>query len=169
MARRDSATGASTPALRALTEASVEFVTHAYSHDPRAISTGALSYGLEAAAALGVDADRVFKTLITEVDSQLTVAVVPVTTQLDLKALARARDGSRAALAEVATAERVTGYLAGGISPFGQKRPLPTVVDESALMFDTVYVSAGRRGLDVEVTPDTLIELTEATVADIAR
>lgn len=153
-----------TPATVALTRAGVEFTLAAYDHDPRAAS-----YGLEAADALGVDPAVVLKTLLATVDGRLAVGIVPVQAQLDLKALARALGGSRAVMAEVADAERATGYVAGGISPFGQKRAHPTVVDESALGHDQVYVSAGRRGLDVAVAPADLVEVTGATVAPISR
>jgi Cys-tRNA(Pro)/Cys-tRNA(Cys) deacylase len=146
----------------------VKFDLHEYHHDPRAAS-----FGLEAAQALadelGVDPDRVFKTLLASLDGHLVVGIVPVTLQLDLKALARALGGSRATMADVAAAERATGYVAGGISPFGQKRPHPTAVDETALLWETVYVSGGRRGLDLEVAPTDLVEVTGATVADISR
>jgi Cys-tRNA(Pro)/Cys-tRNA(Cys) deacylase len=153
-----------TPATVALTRAGVAFTLAAYDHDPRAAS-----YGQEAAEALGVDPAVVLKTLLATVDGRLAVGIVPVRAQLDLKALARALGGSRAVMAEVADAERATGYVAGGISPFGQKRAHPTVVDESALGHDEVYVSAGRRGLDVAVAPADLVEVTGATVAPISR
>ena len=153
-----------TPATVALRSAGVAFREHAYAHHP-----GAPSFGLEAAAALGVESDRVFKTLLAEVDGTLTVAVVPVGGQLDLKLLAAARGGKRARIAPVADAERATGYVAGGISPLGQRRQLPTVVDATALDFPTVYVSAGRRGLDVELAPADLVRLTAAQVAPVGR
>ena len=153
-----------TPATVALTRAGVEFALHEYHHDPRATS-----FGQEAADALGVAPERVFKTLLAEVDGRLTVAVVPVSGQLDLKALARAVGGSKAAMADVAAAQRATGYVVGGISPVGQKRQLPTVVDESALTQPTVFVSGGRRGLDLELTPADLVRATEATTARIGR
>jgi Cys-tRNA(Pro)/Cys-tRNA(Cys) deacylase len=153
-----------TPATVALTAAGIAFTLHEYVHDARAAS-----FGLEAAEALGVDPACVFKTLMVTVDGVLTVGVVPVSGQLDLKALARARGGSKAAMAEVAAAERATGYVAGGISPVGQKRAHPTVVDESALGFDTVYVSGGRRGLDLGIAPADLVAVTGATVAAIGR
>jgi Cys-tRNA(Pro)/Cys-tRNA(Cys) deacylase len=159
---------AGTPAIVTLTEAGVTHTVRAYRHDAVAHERG-LSYGLEAAAALGFDPRRVFKTLVAEVDGALTVAVVPVTAQLDLKALAGAVGGKRAAMAEVAAAERATGYVAGGISPLGQRRRLATVVDESALRLPTILVSAGRRGLDVELAPDDLVRLTGARTAAIAR
>lgn len=153
-----------TPATVALTRAGVEFVLHAYQHDPRAAS-----YGLEAAEALGLPAERVFKTLLADVDGRLAVGIVPVSGQLDLKALARALGGSRAAMADQAAAERATGYVVGGISPFGQKKRLPTVLNASALGHGTVLVSAGRRGLDLEVSPADLVRVLEATTARIGR
>jgi Cys-tRNA(Pro)/Cys-tRNA(Cys) deacylase len=152
-----------TPAVRALEQAGVDHVLHPYEHDPRSDS-----YGLEAADALGVDPARVFKTLLVDVDGSLVVGIVPVSARLDLKALARAAGGRRASMAEPAAAQRATGYVLGGISPFGQKRPHPTVVDTSALTHVTVLVSAGRRGLDVEVSPADLVALTAATTAAIA-
>jgi len=153
-----------TPATVALTRAGVAFALHEYTHDPRATS-----YGLEAADALGLDPARVFKTLLASVDGSLTVAVVPVSGQLDLKALARALGGSRATMADQAAAERATGYVAGGISPIGQKRRHPTVVDSSALDHATVFVSAGRRGLDLEISPADLVRITEAIVDRVGR
>lgn len=123
------------------------------------------NYGALVAAALGVAPERVFKTLVTEVDGALTVAVVPVTGELDLKALAAAVGGKRATLAERVAAERATGYVRGGISPLGQRKRLPTVLDAAALAHPTVYVSAGRRGLQVELDPADLIALTDARTA----
>jgi len=155
---------AGTPATVALTRAGITWTPHVYDHDP-----AAASYGLEAAAALGVDAERVFKTLVASVDGKLAVAVVPVTGQLDLKALATAVGGKRAEMADPAAAERTTGYVRGGISPLGQRKALPTVVDESATTYDTVFVSGGRRGFDVELAPMDLVRLTSARVAAIAR
>lgn len=161
-----------TPATVALDRAGIDYVVRAYEHDPRTES-----YGLEAARALGVDPARVFKTLLASLDpatgsghrAQLVVAVVPVAGRLDLKALARALGGSKAVMAEVAAAERATGYVAGGISPCGQKRPHPTVVDATALDHDTVLVSAGRRGLDLEISPADLIAITGAIVDRVGR
>src|SRR4051794_2060434 len=153
-----------TPAVVALRSAGVAFTVHEYAHDPRSSS-----FGLEAATELGLDPDRVYKTLMATADGALVVAVVPVSGRLDLKALARALGAAKATMAEVRAAERATGYVAGGISPFGQKRPHPTVVDETVELWDTVYVSGGRRGLDVEVTPADLIEVTGAVVADVSR
>lgn len=161
-------TGGATPAVRALTTAGVEFTEHPYEHDP-----AAQSYGLEAAEAIGVAPERVYKTLLAQTDLPanhgLVVGIVTVTGQLDLKALAAAVGAKKATMAEPALAERTTGYVVGGISPLGQKRALPTVVDESALAHGTVFVSGGRRGLDLEVAPSDLVALTSATVADIAR
>ena len=162
MAKKPGAPG--TPATRVLAEAGVPHVLRTYAHDPRATS-----YGLEAAAALGVEPERVFKTLLADVDAALVVAVVPVDAQLDLKLLAAAVGGKRAAMAEVARAERATGYVAGGISPLGQRQALPTVVDESALAHATILVSGGRRGMDVELQPADLVALTHARVAPVAR
>lgn len=154
-----------TPALVALAAAGVPHTAHPYDHDP----ASTLGYGLEAAHALGVEPERVFKTLMAVVDGELTVAIVPVTCTLDLKSLAAARGAKKAAMAEIAVAERATGYVAGGISPLGQRQPHPTVIDESVDLYDTVLVSGGRRGLDVELSPADLVRLTTATVADIAR
>lgn len=154
-----------TPALVALAAAGVAHTAHPYEHDP----ASDVGYGLEAAQALGVPPEQVFKTLMASVDGVLTVAVVPVTGKLDLKALAHAVGGKKAAMAERAAAERATGYVAGGISPLGQKTPHPTVVDETVWLFDTVLVSGGRRGLDVELAPADLVRLTGAVVADVAR
>jgi Cys-tRNA(Pro)/Cys-tRNA(Cys) deacylase len=155
--------GKGTPAVVLVTRAKVSHTVHAYEHDPRAES-----YGLEAAEAMAVPPERVFKTLVAEVDGALTVGIVPVTAQLDLKALAAAVGGKKARMAEVAAAERSTGYVAGGISPLGQRKPLPTVLDASAQAHDTIYVSAGRRGLELELSPADLAHLASATIAPIA-
>lgn len=164
MSRRAQRARGGTPATAALVAAGAPHVLHAYEHDPRADS-----WGLEAAQALGVDPDRVLKTLMASLDGRLVVGIVPVSRQLDLKALARALGGSKAVMADVAVAERATGYVAGGISPIGQKRAHPTVLDESALHFDTVLVSGGRRGLDLELAPDALVAATDAVTATISR
>jgi Cys-tRNA(Pro)/Cys-tRNA(Cys) deacylase len=156
---------AGTPALVALDAAGVPHTAHAYEHDP----ASDVGYGMEAAQVLGIPAEQVFKTLMAAVDGELTVAVVPVTGMLDLKALAHAVGGKRAVMADKADAERVTGYVLGGISPLGQRTAHPTVVDETAELFDTVFVSGGRRGLDVELAPADLIRLTGAVVAPISR
>ncbi|MET7699123.1 MULTISPECIES: Cys-tRNA(Pro) deacylase [unclassified Streptomyces] len=153
-----------TPATVALTAAGVDFTVHAYEHDP-----SHPSYGEEAAEAMGVSPDRVFKTLVADVDGSLVVAVVPVAGSLDLKALATAVGGKRAAMADPAAAERTTGYVRGGISPLGQRKKLPTVLDASAGAHSTICVSAGRRGLEVELSPTDLTELTEAVSAPVAR
>ncbi|MBP2322892.1 Cys-tRNA(Pro)/Cys-tRNA(Cys) deacylase [Kibdelosporangium banguiense] len=155
--------GKGTPGTALLTKQKVPHTLHSYDHDPRAAS-----YGLEAAEALGLAPERVFKTLLAEVDGSLTVGIVPVTAQLDLKALAAAVNGKKARMADVADAERATGYVAGGISPLGQRKRLPTVVDSSVLEFSTLFCSAGRRGLEVELDPADLIRLTGAIVAEIA-
>jgi Cys-tRNA(Pro)/Cys-tRNA(Cys) deacylase len=153
-----------TPATVALARAGIEFRLHEYAHDPRAES-----YGLEAAEALGLDPARVFKTLMATVDGRLATAVVPVSGQLDLKALARALGASRAAMADVVVAERATGYVAGGISPVGQRRPHPTVLDSTALDHPSVFVSAGRRGLDLEIAPADLVRITDAITERVGR
>lgn len=152
-----------TPATVALRAAGIPFTEHAYAHDP-----ATTSFGLEAATALGLEPDRVFKTLLADVDGRLVVGIVPVTGKLDLKHLAAAVGGKRAAMADPALAERRTGYVVGGISPIGQKTAHPTVLDETAELWDTVYVSGGRRGFDIELTPTDLIRVTQAVVADIA-
>src|SRR6185437_5271738 len=147
-----------------LQRAGIDVRTHAYEHDPKAES-----YGLEAAIALDQDPKRVFKTLVASVDGKLTVAIVPVEKQLDLKALASAAGGKRAEMAKVTDAERATGYVAGGISPLGQRKALPTVMDDSALAHPTIFVSGGRRGLEIELPPADLQRLTRAAAAPIAR
>ncbi|MEU8518540.1 Cys-tRNA(Pro) deacylase [Streptomyces sp. NPDC048577] len=156
--------GGGTPATVALTASGTPFTLHAYHHDP-----ASPSYGEEAAEALGVSADRVFKTLVADVDGELTVAVVPVAGQLDLKALASAVGGKRAVMADPAAAERTTGYVRGGISPLGQRKRLRTVLDASAAAHRTICVSAGRRGLEVELAPAALATLTAAVTAPIGR
>jgi Cys-tRNA(Pro)/Cys-tRNA(Cys) deacylase len=153
MAARD------TPATTAARRAGIAFAVHEYDHDP-----AASSYGMEAAKAIEVDPARVFKTLVADLDGTLTVCIVPVANELDLRSL-----GKRARLADTAKAERTTGYVAGGISPLGQRRALPTLVDETALEHDTVFVSGGRRGLEIELAPGDLIALTHATVRSLRR
>lgn len=162
MARKEPA---GTPALVALAQAGVPHTVRTYEHDPHSD----LGYGLEAAAALDLDPGQVFKTLMADVDGELVVAVVPVAGHLDLKALAEAVGGKRASMADRALAERVTGYVAGGISPLGQRRRLRTALDESVWLYDEVLVSGGRRGLDVSLAPDDLVRLTDAVVAPIGR
>ncbi|MFJ2826136.1 Cys-tRNA(Pro) deacylase [Streptomyces sp. NPDC087263] len=153
-----------TPATVALTAAGVPYTVHSYEHDP-----AHPSYGEEAAEAMGVSPERVFKTLVADVDGTLTVAVVPVAGTLDLKALATAVSGKRATMADPAAAERTTGYVRGGISPLGQRKKLPTVLDASAAAHPTICVSAGRRGLEVELSPADLLSLTAAVSAPIGR
>jgi Cys-tRNA(Pro)/Cys-tRNA(Cys) deacylase len=154
-----------TPAIRLLEKLKVPFTPHPYAHDE-----GAASFGLEAAEKLGVDRARVFKTLVARLDARgdLVVAVVPVAGHLSLKALASAAKGKKAELAEPAAAERATGYVVGGISPLGMRKRLATFVDASAMGFETVYFSAGRRGLQIEVAPADLVRAAGATVARIA-
>jgi Cys-tRNA(Pro)/Cys-tRNA(Cys) deacylase len=148
-----------TPATRSAKQAGVAFTVHEYRHDPRAES-----YALEAATELELDPARVFKTLVVDVDGELAVCVVPAESQLDLRSL-----GKRADMAPTQRAERVTGYVAGGISPLGQRKALPTLVDDSALEHDTVFVSAGRRGLEIELAPGDLIAMTRAQVRPLRR
>ncbi|WP_328465082.1 Cys-tRNA(Pro) deacylase [Actinoplanes sp. NBC_00393] len=153
---------AGTPATVLLTAERVPHTLHPYEVSPEAPNYGAL-----VAQALGVEPERLFKTLIAEVDGRLVVGVVPVTGDLDLKALAAAAGGKRAALADRVAAERSSGYVRGGISPLGQRKRLPTVVDDSASGLDVMYVSAGRRGLQVALSPGDLLRLTGATLAPI--
>ena len=155
--------GKGTPATALLTKQKVAHTLHAYDHDPRAES-----YGLEAVEALGLDPARVFKTLVADVDGKLTVGVVPVTGHLDLKALAAAAGGKKAKMADPVAAQRATGYVLGGISPLGHRSRLPVVIDASASSFDTIHCSAGRRGLEVELSPADLVRLTSAVLAPIA-
>lgn len=150
--------GKGTPAVVAAEQAGIAYALHEYVHDPKAVS-----YGLEAAEKLGIDPARVFKTLVADVDGTLTVAIVPVEAQLDLRAL-----GKRVSMADPRLAERTTGYVAGGISPLGQRKRLPTVLDESALAFETIHVSAGRRGLEIELAPSDLLALTGGRAVSLA-
>lgn len=154
-----------TPALDLLKKARAEHRIHSYEHDPKAAS-----YGLEAVEKLGLQADRVFKTLLAASEKgELLVAVVPVAGTLDLKALAQAAGVKKVEMADPAAAQRSTGYLLGGISPLGQKKRLRTFIDETARPFETVFVSAGRRGLEVELAASVLAEHTKATFAPIGR
>lgn len=170
MAKRKQPGG--TPATVALSRAGIAHTVHTYDHDP-----GAASYGLEAAEAMGIEPGRVFKTLFVEVDpstgsggrGRLVVGIVPVSGQLDLKAVAAAVGGKKAVMADPADAERATGYVVGGISPLGQRRTHPTVLDSTAQGHDTVFVSGGRRGMEIELSPADLVAATDATVADIRR
>ena len=154
-----------TPAINAAHKAGIVYRVHKYEHDP-----GAASYGLEAAEKLGVAPDRVFKTLVAELDDgRLAVGIVPVAASLNLKTLAGALGARRAEMADMTKAERATGYVAGGISPLGQKKRLPIVIDESAAALATMYVSAGRRGLEIELGPQDLARLTNAQFVALAR
>ena len=155
---------AGTPATVALTRAGIAFTVHAYEHDPRAAS-----FGKEAADALGLSVAEVFKTLMATVDGRPVIAIVPVSGSLDLKALAAAAGGRKAELADAAVAQRLTGYVVGGISPIGQKKALPTYLDDSAEALATIYVSGGRRGLDIGLAPADLLAVTNGTVARIGR
>ena len=155
---------AGTPATVALSAAGIPFIAHGYQHDP-----ANTNFGLEAASALGLDPDRVFKTLLADVDGALVVGIVPVTGKLDLKALASAVGGKKAEMADPKLAERRTGYVVGGISPIGQKNAHPTVLDETAELYDTIFVSGGRRGLDIELAPADLVRATGAVIAAIGR
>jgi Cys-tRNA(Pro)/Cys-tRNA(Cys) deacylase len=152
-----------TPAIRALEAAGVEFRVLEYDR-----GESLRDFGREAAEALGLDHDQVFKTLIVTADGSDAVAIVPVSCMVGLKAVGAALGAKRVEMCDPERAQRVTGYVLGGISPFGQKKCLPTVVDETSVLFETVYVSAGKRGVDVEVGTEDLIELTAAVVAPIA-
>jgi Cys-tRNA(Pro)/Cys-tRNA(Cys) deacylase len=155
---------AGTPATVALSVAGIQFTERSYEHDP-----SNTNFGLEAATMLGVDPGQVFKTLLADVDGALVVAIVPVAGKLDLKALAAAVGGKKAEMADPKLAERRTGYVVGGISPIGQKMAHLTVLDETAELYDTVLVSGGRRGFDLELAPGDLVRVTDATVAAIAK
>lgn len=163
MAKRRPHAG-STPAVIQLTEAGLVFHQHEYTHSP-----GAQSFGMEASRELGVAPQRVFKTLLVEVDDGLGVAILPVDRRLDLKAAAAALRSKKATLADPQVAQRSTGYVLGGISPFGQRRLLPTVLDTSAGKHETIYVSGGKRGLDIELAPNDLLTVLDATMAELAR
>ncbi len=153
-----------TPAVEAAKASGITYELLAYEHDPRAAA-----FGLEAAEALGVAPESVFKTLVAKVDGRLVVGVVPVARHLDLKALAGAAGGRKAEMTSAAEAERATGYVVGGISPLGQRRRLAAIVDASALTQERIHVSAGRRGLEIALAPADLVRLTGATVASIMR
>lgn len=160
--------GKVTPAVTVLVEAEVEHELHDYDAEGAA----EVGFGLDAAQQLGLDPARVFKTLVLELDKdprRLGVVVAPATGEVDLRAAARALGAKRAVLADVTRAERTTGYAHGGISPFGQRKRLPVVLDVSAEAFVTIYVSGGRRGLEIEVSPGDLVTLLDATVAEVAR
>lgn len=151
-----------TPATKELEAAGIPFSVHTYEHDP-----DAGSFGLEAADVLGLDPDQVFKTLVVVADGKPAVAVVPVSCQLSLKAAGAALGTKRVEMCDLTVAERTTGYVAGGISPFGQRKRLPTIIDETCELYDAIYVSGGRRGLDIGIAPGHLIALLSATVAPI--
>lgn len=157
--------GGSTPAVQALVTAGIEHTLHPYSHDP----DSPLGFGIEAAQSIGVDPHQVFKTLCAYVDGELCVGIVPVSGMLDLKSLAAAFGGKKAQMAPPADAERSSGYVVGGISPIGQRKKLPTAVDETVELFDVVFVSGGRRGLDIGLSPADLVKITDAVVAPIAK
>ena len=156
--------GSATPATKALDALGVPYTVRAYAHDP-----AVTDFGGEASAMLGISPERVFKTLLADVDGALVVGIVPVSGKLDLKALAAAVGGKRASMADPAVAERRTGYVVGGISPIGQRARLPTVLDRSAEEHETVLVSGGRRGLDLELAPAHLVAATGAQIAAIGR
>jgi Cys-tRNA(Pro)/Cys-tRNA(Cys) deacylase len=161
MARNNASQG--TPATAVLAAAGVPFALHPYVHDP-----AAASYGAEAAEVLGIHPSKVFKTLVVEVEGRLAVGIVPVSGTLDLKAFAAALGAKKASIADPAAAQRRTGYVLGGISPLGQRLPSPTVLDRSALSLETLLVSGGKRGLDIELAPADLIRLTDALTAPIS-
>jgi Cys-tRNA(Pro)/Cys-tRNA(Cys) deacylase len=152
-----------TPAVNVLEAAGVAFSVHEYEHDP-----AVRGFGLEAADVLGLDPDQVFKTLVVSADGDPAVAIVPVSCQLALKAVGAALGRKRVEMCDPAVAQRATGYVLGGISPFGQRRLLPTVIDETCELYDTIYVSGGRRGLDLGVAPADLVRILAAIVFDIA-
>jgi Cys-tRNA(Pro)/Cys-tRNA(Cys) deacylase len=159
-----------TRAIDAARRAGVAHTVHEYAHDARAsMREGGRGYALEAVDALGIDAARVFKTIVVSVDGRPGIAVVPADAEVDLKAVADALGGRRASMAAPAEAEKATGYVLGGISPLGTRRPLPTVLDVSAAGFPTIHVSAGRRGLEIELAAMDLVALTRGSMAPVAR
>lgn len=154
-----------TPAIKSLEKSKAGFTIHEYNHDP-----ASESYGLEAAEKLAVTADRVFKTLVVMLDGkEFAVGVIPVSTLLSMKQIAKAAGAKKAAMADKQAVERITGYVLGGVSPFGQKKSLKTFVDTSAQNYPSIYVSAGRRGLEVEVTPDTFKTLLRADFFNLTQ
>ena len=160
--------GKVTPAVTALTEAGVEHRLHEYEPD----TGGEVGYGMDAALKLSLDPGQVFKTLVIELDkdpNHLGVVVAPATGEIDLRAAAGALGAKKGAMADVTRVERVTGYVHGGISPFGQRKALPTVLDETSILYETIFVSGGRRGLEIEIAPDDLVAVLDAAVADVAR
>ena len=153
-----------TPAINAAKKAKIPFTVHEYAHDP-----DCSSYGLEAAEKLGVDPARVFKTLVADLGGELVVAVIPVEGMLGLKGLARAAGAKKAAMADKGLVERTTGYVLGGVSPLGQKKRLRTFIDSSAQALPTIHVSAGRRGLEIELAPEDLARLTGGRFAELRQ
>lgn len=164
MAKKSKHSETGTGAILALQKAGITPVIHTYEHDERA-----QAWGLEAAQALGLDPARVFKTLLVSHEKALAVVVIPVASRLDLKAIAKQLRWKKAQLADPALAQRTTGYVVGGISPLGQKKALPTLIDTSAATHETVFVSGGRRGLDLELDPQVLAQLTKASFAEVAK
>jgi Cys-tRNA(Pro)/Cys-tRNA(Cys) deacylase len=159
-----------TRAIDAARRAGVVHTVHEYAHDERAsLGAGGRGYALEAVEALGIAAGRVFKTIVVSVDGRLAVVIVPADAEVDLKAVADALGGRRAAIAAPSDAEKATGYVVGGISPLGTRRPLPTILDSSAGSFATIHVSAGRRGLEIELAPGDLVALVGGSLAPVAR
>ncbi|MCG7994291.1 MAG: Cys-tRNA(Pro) deacylase [Candidatus Thiodiazotropha taylori] len=154
-----------TPAVKMAKQAGITYQTHSYQHDPQHDS-----YGMEAVEKLGLPAERVFKTLVVSIDGGgLAVGVLPVSAKLDLKALAKVLNVKKLAMADPRAVERSSGYVLGGVSPLGQKRKLPTVIDRSAAQSATIYVSAGKRGLEIELSPEDLANLLDATMAAITK
>lgn len=164
MAKKSKHSETGTGAILALQKAGITPVIHTYEHDERA-----QAWGLEAAQALGLDPARVFKTLLVSHEKALAVVVIPVASRLDLKAIAKQLGWKKAELADPTLAQRTTGYVVGGISPLGQKKALPTLIDASAATHETVFVSGGRRGLDLELDPQVLAQLTKASFAEVAK
>ena len=161
-----------TRAIDALRRAGTTFTVHEYDHDLRGalgVARGGRGYALEAVDALGLEPARVFKTIVVEIDRRAALALVPADSEVNLRAVAAALDGHRAAMASVADAEKVTGYVAGGISPLGTRRALAIVIDRSALNHETIHISAGRRGLQLELAPGDLVAMTGALTANVAR
>ena len=159
-----------TRAIEAARRAGIPHTVHEYAHDERAsLRAGGRGYALEAVDAMGIDAARVFKTIVVACDGKLGLAVVPADAEVDLKAAADALGGRKAAIADPAEAERATGYVLGGISPLGTRRALPVVVDATAAAFPTIHVSAGRRGLEIELAAADLVRVTRGKLAPIAR
>jgi len=146
-----------TPAVNIAKKAKIDYILHSYTHDP-----ASASYGEEASEKLGISSDRVFKTLVAQIDSrELVVAVIPVSSMLSMKQIAKVSGGKKAEMAKGVDVERSSGYILGGVSPLGQKKRLRTFIDSSAANFATIYVSAGRRGLEIELSPNDLVKITD--------